>query len=66
MQNKTTRMLNVVAVHAGTSDPSSTRLLADRIAGRAIAFGSESGFEIEVRLIDLRSLANDITSALGP
>lgn len=58
------RKLNVVAINAGTSDPSSTRLLADRIANRATAFGAEGGFTVEVRMIDLRPLANDITSAL--
>lgn len=62
-QNRT-RPLNIVAVHAGTSDPSSTRMLADRIAGRAVAIGAEQGVEIEARSVDLRTLANDITSAL--
>ena len=55
---------NVVAVNAGTSDPSSTRLLVDRIAGRTIALANESGHEVEVRVIDLRTLASDITTAL--
>lgn len=54
----------LVTVQAGTSDPSSTRLLADRIAGRAVALGAEQGLDIELRAVELRGLANDITSAL--
>ena len=55
---------NVVAINAGTSDPSSTRMLVDRIASRAISLGNEHAHNVEVRVIDLRPLANDITSAL--
>jgi len=54
----------LVTVHAGTSDPSSTQLLADRIGDRAVTLGAERGLEVELRTIDLRSLANDITSAV--
>lgn len=53
----------IVVVHAGTSDPSSTRMLADRIASRTAATGAERGLEIEVRSIDLRTLASDIMVA---
>ncbi len=58
------RGLNVVAVNAGTSDPSSTRLLAERIAGRATLIGAKYDLEIRMHMIDLRTLANDVTSAL--
>lgn len=61
---KQARPLNVVAINGGTSDPSSTRLLAERIASRSIALGEEIGYDVTVRMIDLRSLASDITSAL--
>ena len=54
----------LVIVHAGTSDPSSTRLLADRIASRTAALGGDRGMEVEIRSIDLRTLANDISAAL--
>jgi FMN reductase len=54
----------LVAIHAGTSDPSSTQLLADRIADRTIAIGAESNLAVELQRIDLRGLANDITAAI--
>ncbi len=56
------RML--VTVNAGTSDPSSTKLLADRLASRAILVGSEQGLEVEARTIELRGLAGDIAAAV--
>lgn len=54
----------LVTINAGTSDPSSSRLLADRIASRTAAIGEEHGMGIEVRSIELRSLASDIISAV--
>ena len=56
--------LNLVVVSAGTSDPSSTRLLADRIAQRAGALADQRGAVVHTRVIDLRELATDITTAL--
>jgi FMN reductase len=56
--------LNLVVVSAGTSDPSSTRLLADRIAQRAAALADQRGATARTRVIDLRELAADITTAL--
>jgi FMN reductase len=56
--------LNLVVVSAGTSDPSSTRLLADRIAQRAAALADQRGATARTRVIDLRELATDITTAL--
>lgn len=64
MQKNPSTTRRLVAVHAGTSDPSSTQLLADRISARAVALGAERGLDIELRVIDLRALANDITSAI--
>src|SRR5579859_7038065 len=56
---------NLVAVSAGTSDPSSTRLLADRAAQRVTALaGQRGGATVLTRVIDLRELATDITTAL--
>lgn len=55
---------NLVVVSAGTSDPSSTRMLADRIAQRAAALAQERGGSARVRVIDLREFAADITTAL--
>ena len=55
---------NVVVVSAGTSDPSSTRMLADRTAQRLAAVAERRGATVRTRVIDLRELATDITTAL--
>ena len=55
---------NLVVVTAGTSDPSSTRMLADRTAQRVAALAAERGAAVRTRVIDLRELASDITTAL--
>jgi len=55
---------NLVVVSAGTSDPSSTRLLADRTAQRVTAIAGQRGAALRTRVIDLRELATDITTAL--
>jgi len=54
----------LVVVSAGTSDPSSTRLLADRAAQRVAALAQQRGNAVRTRVIDLRELATDITTAL--
>lgn len=54
----------LAVVSAGASDPSSTRLLADRAAGRVAALARERGRAVTIRVIDLRTLAGEITSAL--
>ena len=56
--------LNLVVVSAGTSDPSSTRLLADRTAQRVGALAEVRGAAVSTRVIDLRELATDVTTAL--
>jgi FMN reductase len=55
---------NLVVVSAGTSDPSSTKLLADRTAQRVTALAERRGATVRTRVIDLRELATDITTAL--
>jgi FMN reductase len=55
---------NLVVVSGGTSDPSSTRMLADRIAQRVVALAEQRGAMVRTRVIDLRELATDITTAL--
>src|SRR3984957_17792208 len=55
---------NLVVVSAGTSDPSSTRMLADRTAQRVAAIAGERGATVRTRVIDLREIATDITPAL--
>jgi FMN reductase len=54
----------LVVVTAGTGDPSSTRMLADRIAQRTADLAGRRGTELAARVIDLRELATEITAAL--
>jgi FMN reductase len=51
-------------ISAGTSDPSSTRLLADRTAERVTALAGKHGHQVAVSVIELRELSADISSAL--
>lgn len=55
---------DLVVVSAGTSDPSSTRMLADRTAQRVAAVAAGRGAAVRTRVIDLRELAADSTTAL--
>ena len=54
----------LVVVSAGTSDPSSTRLLAGRTAERAAALAARNGHAVTVSVIALREIAADISTAL--
>jgi FMN reductase len=54
----------LVVVSAGVSDPSSTRLLADRIAQRAVDTLRESGTDVSLSVIDLGPIAVDIAQSL--
>jgi FMN reductase len=54
----------VVVVSAGTSDPSSTKLLADRTAERVVALAAQHGHTVTVSVIELREIATDISTAL--
>lgn len=56
--------LRLVAVTAGLSQPSSTRLLADRLAESAEKRLAEVGRSADVEVIELRELAVDIANAL--
>jgi FMN reductase len=50
---------SLVVITAGLSQPSSTRLLADRLAAATVA-----DLDLEVTVIELRDLAHDITNHL--
>ena len=63
-RNPMSESFNLVVVSAGTSDPSSTRMLADRTAQRVAALAERRGATVRTRVIDLRELATDITTAL--
>jgi FMN reductase len=54
----------LVAVSAGTSDPSSTRMLADRVAARVTALAAGHDVGVAVSVIELREIAAEITTAL--
>jgi FMN reductase len=54
----------LVVVNAGTGDPSSTRLLADRTAQRVATLASKDGETLDIRIIDLREIATEVTTAL--
>jgi FMN reductase len=57
-----TRRIAVVA--AGLGQPSSTRLLADRLAGAAAEGLRLRGFTPETEVVELRDHAHDITNNL--
>jgi FMN reductase len=59
-----TERFRLVVVSAGTSDPSSTRLLADRTADRVKELAARHGHEVTVGDIELREIAADISTAL--
>jgi FMN reductase len=54
----------IAVINAGTSDPSSTRLLADRTAERVTALIEDHGHQARTTRIELRVLAADISAAL--
>ncbi|MFD4404642.1 CE1759 family FMN reductase [Nocardia sp. NPDC058499] len=54
----------LVVVSGGTSNPSSTRMLADRISARVGALAARRDARVTVTVIDLRELATEITTAL--
>jgi len=59
------RPFSLVVVTAGTGEPSTTRMLADQTAQRVSALAaSRNGNEVAVQVVDLRELANEITTAL--
>jgi len=56
--------VKLVIVSAGTSDPSTSRMLADRIAGRVVGRVTGRRDDITVAAIELRELATDVATAL--
>lgn len=58
------RPFSLVVVTAGTGDPSTTRMLADRSARRVAGLAGPRGGEVTIHVIDLRELATEITTAM--
>lgn len=58
------RTYQLAVVSGGTSDPSSTRLLADRTADRVAAIARDRGNTVLINVISLRELASEIGTAI--
>jgi FMN reductase len=54
----------IVVISAGLSQPSSTRLLADRLAAAAAARVESAGRPVQVEVIELRNLAHPLADNL--
>ena len=55
----------LVVINAGVSDPSSTKLLADRAAQRVRALAEAKGATVTTSVIDLRELLPELAGALS-
>jgi FMN reductase len=64
MNSSTHDPFKLVIISAGTSDPSSTRLLADRISDRTCELAACHGQAVSSTVVELREIAADIASAL--
>jgi FMN reductase len=56
--------LRLITVSAGVSEPSSTRMLADRVAQKAVDMLSGSGRSVTVGVVELAPLAGEIAQAI--
>ncbi|MGM7666123.1 FMN reductase [Microbacterium sp. A93] len=54
----------IAVISSGLSNPSSTRMLADRMAAETVKQLAERGIEASIDVIELRDLAHDITNNL--
>lgn len=55
-------MKTLVIINAGLSDPSTTRQVADRIADATVRHVTATGEELDVRSVELRTLATDLAT----
>jgi FMN reductase len=60
----TERTTGLTIVSGGLRMPSSTRLLADRLAASATRHLTEQGFSVHTRVVELRPLARSIADAM--
>lgn len=56
--------INLAVVTAGTSDPSTTTMLAQRVADKFATLAAENGREAKIRIVDLRLIAADVMTAI--
>lgn len=56
--------IQLVIVSAGVSDPSSTRLLADRVAQKSVDLLRRSGREAKIAVVELGAIAVDVAQAI--
>jgi FMN reductase len=56
--------LRLAVVSAGISDPSSTSLIADRVASRVTALAAERRRSVTITVIELREIATEVSNAL--
>ena len=61
----TAQNFSLVVVNAGVSDPSSTKLLADRAAARVASLAEMRGASVTTTVIDLRELLPELPAAIS-
>ena len=64
VHQETPGTFRLVVVSAGTSDPSSTRMLADRVAARVTALAASHDAGVTVSVVELRDIASEIATAM--
>lgn len=64
MNNQEPNTYRLTVVSGGASEPSSTRLLADRATAAVVAMAQGRGNEVKVATVDLREISAEIASAL--
>lgn len=57
--------LRLAVVSGGTGNPSSTRMLTDRLAGQVATISKQRGRAVSISVIDLRDLIPEISTALA-
>ena len=64
MGNQHTSERRIAVIAAGLSNPSSTRMLADRLATATVRELASQGIHAKVDVIELRDLAHDVTNMM--
>lgn len=65
MSSSNGKPLSLVIVSAGVSEPSSTKMLADRVASNVVDLAGESDVDVSVSAIDLRDLLPELPAAMA-